>query len=378
MATSAQARPVYPPKRFSFPLEGRLRSIMPKLVVTLIGTVLMLVFLMPLGYMLTTAFKADSQGTDAHAPLWPAQPVTYTYTGPDLPDLKVVHGKELPLYDVPTNDGVKRLAMLQKYRADSIFIDPAHPETGQYDWQGRWQTLNPVYQFAPTLENVQTVSTLVNFPLLFRNTIIIAVLSTLGTLISCILVAYGFARFPIPFKNVLFILLISTIILPPQATIIPLFIIFSKIGWVGGSGFLPWLPLIVPAFFANAYDVFLLRQYFMSMPKELDEAAMIDGAGPLRILISVIIPQAIPAIIAVTLFHFFYSWNDYFNPLVYLLGRTDLNPLSVGIGSFFGTFGRYPGQAMSTAVIAIILPAIIFFLAQRQFVQGIVITGVEK
>src|SRR5260221_3866688 len=345
---------------------------------SLLGIVLLFLFLMPLGYMITTAFKPDAQGTDAYAPLWPAQTVTYTYTGPELTDLKVVTGQLLTLYDVPTSDGIKRLAMLQKYRTDSIFMDPAHPDNPPYDWQGRWQTLTPIYQFAPTLENAQAVSALVNFPLLFRNTIVIAVLSTIGTLISCMLVAYGLGRFPIPGKNILFILLISTIILPPQATIIPLFIIFSKIGWVGGAGFLPWLPLIVPAFFANAYDVFLLRQYFMTMPKELDEAAMIYGAGPLRILISVIIPQAIPAIIAVSLFHFFYSWNDYFNPLVYLLGRTDLNPLSVGIGNFFGTFGRYPGQSMSTAVIAIVLPAIIFFLAQRQFTQGIVITGVDK
>src|SRR5262249_28436137 len=161
-----------------------------------------------------------------------------------------------------------------------------------------------------------------NFPVLFRNTFIIAIISTIGTLISSILVAYGFARFPIPGKNILFIILISTIVLPAQATIIPLFILFTKIGWTG-----TWLPLLVPAFFANAYDVFLLRQYFMSVPRELDEAAMIDGAGPFRTLISVIIPQAIPAITAVTLFHFFYSWNDYFAPLVYLVGKENLYPL---------------------------------------------------
>src|SRR5690349_14583149 len=101
MATTAQARPAYSPKRISLSLETRLRSITPKVLVTLFGIVLMIIFLMPLGYMFTTAFKSDNQGTDAHAPLWPAQPVTYTYTGPDLPDLKVTSGKELPLYDVP-------------------------------------------------------------------------------------------------------------------------------------------------------------------------------------------------------------------------------------------------------------------------------------
>ncbi len=373
MASSAQVRTEYTFNRTSFSVEKRLRDVRSKVLVTLLGFVLMIVFLMPLGYMLITAFKQDSQSTAQHAPLWPGNPVTYTYQGPDVPQYSLVSGQTLPLYNVPTSDGMKQLALVKGYREDSEFIDPAHPENGVFDWIGRYRTLDPVYQFAPTLENFQMAAQLIDFPRLYINTIVIAVLSTIGTLLSCILVAYGFARFPIPGKNFLFIVLISTIILPPQATIIPLFILFTKIGWTGS-----WLPLIVPAFFANAYDVFLLRQYFMSIPKELDEAAMIDGAGPLRTLISVIIPQAIPAITAVTLFHFFYSWNDYFTPLVYLVGKPNLDPLSVGIGNFFGSFSRYPGQAMATAVLAILLPAVIFFLAQRQFTQGIVITGVEK
>jgi len=116
----------------------------------------------------------------------------------------------------------------------------------------------------------------------------------------------------------------------------------------------------------------------MSIPKELDEAAMIDGAGPFRTLISVIIPQAWPAITAVTLFHFFFAWNDYFAPLVYLVGKEDLYPISVGIGKFVGTFSIYPGRAMATAALTLLLPAIMFFLAQRQFMQGVVVTGVDK
>src|SRR5204862_4596229 len=112
----------------------------------------------------------------------------------------------------------------------------------------------------------------------------------------------------------------------------PLYILFSKLGWTGS-----WLPLLVPAFFANAYDVFLLRQYFMSIPRELDEAAMIDGAGPFRTLVSVIVPQAIPAITAVTLFHFFFTWNLYFETLVYIVGKEDIYPISVGNDNFVCT-----------------------------------------
>jgi multiple sugar transport system permease protein len=361
MASLAQAQKIRTVSDSS-QFQPKLRKAASTALVTVLGLVLMLVFLMPLGYMITTAFKLDSQASAQNAPLWPAKALTYNY-----------QGKDLPIYNVPTDGGIKHYALVKGYREDSDFIDPQHPEQGVFNWKGRYRTLDPVYQFSPTTENFEKAWDQVNFGLLFRNTFAIAIISTIGTLLSCILVAYGFARFPIPGKNILFIILISTIVLPPQATIIPLFILFTKIGWTG-----TWLPLLVPAFFANAYDVFLLRQYLMSIPKELDEAAEIDGAGPFRILISVIIPQAIPAITAVTLFHFFFAWNEYFAPLVYLVGKEDLYPISVGIGNYFGTFNIYPGRAMATAVMAIILPAFMFFLAQRQFMQGIVITGVEK
>ena len=330
--------------------------------VTLLGLAAMLLFLLPLGYMITTAFKQDSQLSAQNAPLWPAQLATYNY-----------QGKDYPLYEVPTDQGLKTLVLIQGYREDSDVFDPQHPELGVYNSPGRWRTWNPVYSFSPTLDNFIRAWNEVNFALLFRNTFAIAIISTIGTLISCIMVAYGFARFRLPGKNILFIVLMATIMLPTQATIIPMYIFFTKLGWTG-----TWLPLLVPAFFANAYDVFLLRQYFMTIPRDLDEAAMIDGASPLRTLISVIIPQAIPAITAVTLFHFFYAWNQYFEPLVYLIGKEDLYPISVGIGRFVQTFTNYPGRAAATAALTLVLPAIMFFLAQRQFMQGIVMTGVEK
>ncbi len=361
MATLAQAQSV---RTTQSPLRGQhlLRSLSSTVLVTGLGLAVMLIFLLPLGYMLATAFKQDSQLSAQNAPQWPAAAATYKYQGADY-----------PLFDVPTDQGVKRLALVKPFREDSDMVDPAHPDQGVFNVKGRWRTWNPVYQFSPTLENFLAAWGEVNFALLLRNSFIIAIISTIGTLISCILVAYGFARFRIPGKNLLFIILISTIVLPPQATIIPLYILFAKLGWTGS-----WLPLLVPAFFANAYDVFLLRQYFMGIPKELDEAAMIDGANPLRTLISVIIPQAIPAITAVTLFHFFFVWNDYFGPLVYLVGHEELYPISVGIGAFVNTFSRFPGRSAATAALTMLLPALMFFLAQRQFMQGVVITGVEK
>lgn len=338
------------------------RNLSGSVMVTGLGLVLLLIFMLPLAYMLATAFKQDSQLTAQNAPLYPAVPSTFSF-----------EGKDYPLYDVSVEGAVKRLALVRPFREDSDMVDPAHPEQGVFNVKGRWRTWTPIYTFSPTLDNFIAAWEQVNFPRLFRNSFIIAILSTIGTLISCILVAYGFARFRIPGKNILFIILISTIVLPPQATIIPLYIMFTKLGWTGS-----WLPLIVPAFFANAFDVFLLRQYFMSIPKELDEAAMLDGANPMRTLISVIIPQAIPAITAVTLFHFFFVWNQYFEPLVYLVGKEELYPISVGIGAFVTTFTNYPGRAAATAALTLLLPALIFFFAQRQFMQGVVVTGVEK
>ena len=365
MTTQAKVQPQVQTRsavQASLRRRRRLKTWSTTLIVTLVGLTVLTAFLMPLGYMLATAFKHDSQLALQNAPWYPAEATTYNY-----------QGKDLPLYNVPTSDGTKQFALVHGYREDSDFVDPQHPELGVFNWQGRYRVLDPVYHFAPTWDNFVKAWDQVQFGLLFRNTLVIAIISTIGTLISCILVAYGFARFHVPGKNILFIILISTIVLPPQATIIPLYIIFTKLGWTGS-----WLPLLVPAFFANAYDVFLLRQYFMSIPRELDEAAMIDGAGPFRTLVSVIVPQAIPAITAVTLFHFFFTWNLYFEPLVYLVGKEDLYPISVGIAKFVSTFSIYPGRAMATAVMTLILPALIFFFAQRQFMQGIVVTGVEK
>jgi multiple sugar transport system permease protein len=156
-------------------------------------------------------------------------------------------------------------------------------------------------------------------------------------------------------------------------TIIPTYAFWQRLGLVG-----TWWPLIVPHFFANAYNVFLFRQYFMTLPREIDESAMIDGAGPLRILWSVIIPQSYPVIIAVVVFHIVFAWNDYFGPLIYLSTSTKNWPISVALSSFNGIYGQQPQLIQAGALLALILPVILFFVAQRFFIQGIVVTGVEK
>jgi multiple sugar transport system permease protein len=135
---------------------------------------------------------------------------------------------------------------------------------------------------------------------------------------------------------------------------------------------------MVPHFFANAYNVFLLRQFFLTLPRELDESAMIDGAGPFRILWSVILPQSFPVLVAVSLFHIVFAWNDYFGPLIYLSTARENWPISVALSNFNGIYGSEPQLIQAGALMALILPVLLFFVAQRFFIQGIVITGVDK
>jgi multiple sugar transport system permease protein len=329
---------------------------------TLLALLVLAGFLMPLLYMGLTSLKDQAQITDPSAPLYPASQRTFVY-----------EGEPYPVLAVPFDGITRELAIVRKGREESDFVDPANPAAGTITWQGRWRTLQPVYAFDPKVANFGEVWTRIDFPKLLRNTAFIAVVGTFGAVASAIVVAYGFSRFRFRFRGGLFVVLLATIMLSQQATLVPSYILFSKIGWTG-----TWLPLIVPHFFANAYNVFLLRQYFMTIPRDLDEAAMIDGAGPFRILRSVIIPQAVPAIVAVSLFHFFYAWNEFLLTLVYVGGKPDLWPLSLGIQQYAALFVTRVPLVQASAIMTIAVPVVIFFLAQRAFMRGVVITGVEK
>ena len=340
-----------------------LRFGISRLGLTLFAASLAMIFLLPLAYMVLTSAKDSAQMTALNAPLWPASPQTYA----------AADGQTYQIYEVPTAAGTQNLALEKPGRIQSTFIDPA---TGkEIGWQGNWRSLSPAWALNVKLDNFAQVLDVLNFPILLRNTLVVAILGTIGAVTSAVVVAYGFARFRIPGKNGLFLLMIMTIILPFQVLLIPQYIGFKAIGWTG-----TWLPLIVPHFFANAYNVFLLRQYFLTLPRELDQAAQVDGASPLRTLWSVIVPQAWPAIIAVALFHFFFTWNDFFAPLVYLSGHPELATMTVGLQAFSAVYaGSGSGfLTQAAALLALIVPVAIFFIAQRVFMRGVVISGVEK
>ena len=333
------------------------------LLVTSFTIILLALFLSPLLRTLTLSLKSAEQITTIGAPIWPADPETFEW-----------EGERYDVYIVPFPDGTTRdLALVEKGRQESGFLDPADPDAGIIQWDGSWRALEQPWEFAPRWGNFAEVWTRINFPRLLFNTVALATIGGLGTIVSCTLVAYGFARFRFPGRSILFLLLLSTIFLPAAVTLIPTYNVYVQLGWVG-----TWLPLLVPAFFANAYDVFLLRQYFLTIPRELDDAAKIDGAGPLRILTSIIVPQSWPVIVAVAIFHLVYSWNLYFEPLLYLSTSPELQPIALGLSKFNDIYGSEPQYIQAATLMTIVIPLVVFFFAQRAFMRGIVITGVEK
>jgi multiple sugar transport system permease protein len=363
-------------------LSRQMRYVLAVSSVTLFALMLLSVYLSPFAYMVVTAFKNRAQITDPNEPILPLS-ATYTYTGEEITyeftfadkdqEVKLQPGDEFDLYEVEAGGETHQWALVVPRRGTSFFVDPGHPGAGLIEWQGEWRTLQPTYRLDLQLGNFARAWSELDFLQKIRNTLVIAICGDIGTLVSCVLVAYGFSRFRIPGKGILLIVLTGTIILPGQVTLIPTYALYSKIGWIG-----TFLPLIVPHFFANAYNVFLLRQYFMSIPKDVDEAAMLDGAGPLRTLISVILPQAIPVLVAVALFHFVFAWNDYFAPLIYLASVPNLQPISVAIQFYNQAYTFEPYMIQATAIMGLALPVILFFIGQRAFMQGVVAPSVGK
>lgn len=239
-----------------------------------------------------------------------------------------------------------------------IFPPPLLPE------QFLWQNFVEVWRQVPFLT-------------FLLNTLTVAMISILGDVLTGSLVAYGFARFRFPGRELLFMLVISVLILPEEVTIIPQFIIFRNLGWLDTLK-----PLILPAFLGGgAFNIFLLRQFFLTIPRDLDEAAMIDGAGTLRILWQVLIPLAKPAIATVAIFSFLFHWNDFFRPLIYL-NTVDNFTLALGLRFFRQTAetgGEPKEHLLMAASVMMTLPVLVlFFSLQRYFVEGITMSGIKR
>jgi multiple sugar transport system permease protein len=224
----------------------------------------------------------------------------------------------------------------------------------------------------PQWQNYPTALTVLPFALYFRNTGIITVLSVVGSVISASLVGFGFARLRAPGRDALFLVVLATLILPAQVVLIPQFVLFAKLGWVN-----TFAPLIVPTFFGAGFNIFLLRQFFMTIPRDMDESAVIDGASYLQIWWRIALPMSLPALGIVAILQFIYSWNDFFGPLVYL-SYNNVWTVSLALNAFTGAYGTTDYSLLMAASLVAALPCIVlFFIAQRYFIQGIVVSGVK-
>ena len=344
-------------------MARQLRPFLGYAMITLFAVMILVIYILPLTYMFITAFKSETMVGDPFAPLlWPAQRDVYEY-----------EGEEYDIYHVPFENGAKQLALVEKGREQSGFIDPKNPEAGLIEWEGKWRTLEPDFAFSPQWQNFASAWTDADFPNLLRNTFVLEILGIFGMVVSSTMVAYGFARFRIPGEKIIFAILIGTLFIPRELINIPLVRYYTQLGWMGS-----WLPLIVPNFFANALYVFLLRQYFRTLPKDVDEAAMIDGANPIRILISIIVPQSVPIIVTVALLQFFFIWKDFFTPLLYLTTRRDLQPIAIGLRYIASGFGADTTIVMAGAVLIILVPALIFLASNKYILQAASYLGVRK
>jgi len=200
-----------------------------------------------------------------------------------------------------------------------------------------------------------------------KNTLIVTLFSVFGALCSNTLVAYGFSRLQWRSREFFFILTLATLMLPFQVTMVPLFIMFSRLHWTN-----TYLPLIVPCFFGNAFYIFLLRQFFLGIPRELSEAARMEGASELQILCHIILPLAKPALFTVALFQFLFSWNDFLGPLIYLNDQSKFT-LALGLANMQSAIGLSDfGMIMAAAVVTVAPVIFLFIFAQRYFIEGIV------
>jgi len=353
--------------------------------ITLALTLISVVICLPYVYMISTSLKTTEQLGGNPPPIFPISLKTVT-----------VNNTKYTIFNVDNKElariGVGKNPKGETDRNYSAMFDPANPNldtpimvegrlAGEAIVRQSDKTTYPAVKvwdphpelYSQTLSSETAIGGQLNFARSMLNTLTIALVGAIGATISAALVAYGFTRFRIPFGQPLFFILLGTIILPPQVTLIPTYIMFDKLGWIPGLA-----PMIVPYFFSNAYNVFLLRQYFMSMPYELDEAAKVDGATPWQIFRRIILPNSRAALTAVFLFHFLWAYNEFYLSLIYTGNSTDYSPISTRLQNFIQNYSGQPNNLMVGALATMILPLVIFFLAQRTFMQGVVITGVEK
>lgn len=222
------------------------------------------------------------------------------------------------------------------------------------------------------LQNYSDVVQLIPLGTFFLNSVHVATFVVFAQLLTCSMAGYAFAKLRFPGRDIIFFVLLAAMMLPGEVTIIPVFLIMNKLGWVGSHK-----ALIAPAFFGGVWNTFLFRQFFLTIPNGLEDAARLDGASPLRVFTRIILPLSKPVLATVAIFTFMGSWNDFFSPLIYL-NRTELLTLPVGL-TYLNNMGDVElGLLMAAAVLAMLPLLIVYFIGQRYFMEGITLTGMKE
>ena len=328
----------------------------------LLAWLVLAIYLLPVAFMLVTALKSTDQLSDDNAPWYPSKISTFTYQG--QPD---------ELYQVPTPQGMKKLALVQPGVSASQFIDPHDPAARLISWNGDYRKLNAVYQPDLVWANFTKLFTTLPFPHMVGNTLLVVLIGEIGVLVSSILIAYGFSRFPLPGGDLLFYVVIATILIPEKITFIPTFFFYVKVVHWQGTIY----PLVVYLFFGSPVYIFLLRQNFKSILVDLEESAMLDGAGPLRRLFSIVLPQSWPAVITIALLQFFYTWNETRLASLYLGTNSAFMPVSFGV-QIYQSLVPIQNVIEAGSAVVMVIPVLVLILSQRLFMRSMTITGMEK
>jgi len=317
-------------------------------------------FAAPFVWMVATSLKVD-RAVFTYPPEWiPTRPVQVRYAGQmrDVYTARLPGGAVKVAWLQETPKGVRVALLGPAAQAGKETVVPSRFLRQDKRLYLRWLNYPRALKAFP-------------FLVYLRNSLIICIPVVLGTLISCTLAAYGFSRLSWPGRDVVFFCVLSTLMIPYMVTLLPMFLMFRTFGWIG-----TFLPLIVPAFFGNAFDIFLLRQFFRTLPAELSDAARIDGCGELTILWRIIAPLSKPALATVGLMTFIWAWLDFMGPLVYLNDESTYT-LALGLSAFLGRHAADWSGLMAAAAVVILPVIVLFFFAQRTFIKGIALTGMK-
>lgn len=316
-------------------------------------------FLAPLVWMLSTALKPIEQ-TMALPPTWMPYRQEAKINGIWVTVRRMESYESLSPHEMPVDHP----------RGPWVRVIPEGDSEGRGDIISE-RALRKV--IAPCWNNFQkAVEEMRYFPMYLKNTLILCLLTVVGTVISSALAAYGFSRISWKGRNSVFILALATMMIPFPVIMVPLYGLFRDLGWIGTLK-----PLWVGSFFAGAFNVFLLRQFFLGIPKELSEAARIDGCSEVRIFWQIILPLCRPALVVVALFQFMNTWNDFLGPLIYLTDQKDYT-LALGLQFFQSRAGGTLWNYLMAASTLIVLPMVaLFFFAQKTFIEGISMTGIK-